>query len=1224
MPEQPSQARAPREDIESSRVLCERLRHDLSALDEDAWSGYLAREADLLDDGECLRTVAADTAAAATSGDVDAATLGARIALALVPYTSDCLSIAAACHAFGVYAAGIRHREAITVSTGPLLIATDLYTQAGLSAYAAECQSLCAECYRLRGRLRQSCHAAIRAHAGYEMLGDRAGVASSLLARSKTCPDTAGGATTQQELCYEALRHAPASRADLVTECYRGLGAASVSLGDHEGAERWLGIAIATAHHHGLPTQEALSRAVLGLVMLSTARPAESRRLCSAALSQLDFTQRGDTAAKCWEQLGDAYLLEGSIGDAEAAYCEGLDRAHSWGANSLVASLLGRLGRCALWRAEPAQAEMLCSLARARLRALGCPVTDTIGRVQSQIRRCNNPPRLAPSDSETGSAPDDGMRHYRSLLSSAEQAYDEGRWDAAAQPALEALSCFSEGGMNREAARCRQVLGRIAIAQGDLEAAEAWLRWALRSLDGVTDPKVEARCWLGLAHVAHVRGELERVEELSGLALRKAEAAGDQVGAADARLMLGRIRAAMGELGAAVAHYEQARDCLSSLPAERALGDALLLEAWLAVRARRFDVAVDLCVQSLEQSGATGRRAEVDECIALLAELACAQGDYAVAHRVFRGLASADDPPMMATARTSATCSAITAGRLCGVEAPADRMLTARAVEEESLHLGLSGLAATAAVEVSFAASELGQEEQARTASERAVAHWRADQFRPLPVAGRLLDGRGQMAVYEQAILAALRVDDVPRVYELAEEQRAQALMDAVVGARPPLRAHQLSSTRHPAAGASNLRGTNVSPPVARSAGSIQGATQQIVRDPNALDLAGVARGLTSGQALVHFWLGEDCGVSICLSRPGSGAPEVGCYGMQLDRETARDEVAGFRRVLGCHDQRLADVSEWAPLSVHLWSLVIAPWLAQAEGCEEVIVIPDGPLWLLPFESLMPSGDRPFSFLARRFALTYHFSASLACRAGPADEPDDAAPRYSPFLFGDPTVDPDLTPDQTSLPGAGSELGMVAEVWGVPPDDVCSGERATEHALMEGLQRTRFSHVATHYGPHQTLSPEWDLDYLMPGALLVSPTASSTPGRSTRPPYVAAAKLAELELHRSDLVVYSACDTGHGVEFLGEGVVGLAWATLYAGARAVVCSRWRLPDEVGTPELMQTFHTRLRTPGVGVAAALRGAQLELADSDSSLSHPRYWASCFFVGPRDLRLSEESA
>ncbi len=88
----------------------------------------------------------------------------------------------------------------------------------------------------------------------------------------------------------------------------------------------------------------------------------------------------------------------------------------------------------------------------------------------------------------------------------------------------------------------------------------------------------------------------------------------------------------------------------------------------------------------------------------------------------------------------------------------------------------------------------------------------------------------------------------------------------------------------------------------------------------------------------------------------------------------------------------------------------------------------------------------------------------------------------------------------------------------------------------------------------------------------------------------------------------SACETGLGQVHVGEGVFGLRRAFVLAGAKTLVMSLWKVPDEP-TRELMEAFYGRLLA-GEGRAEALRQAQLALK---ARYPDPFYWGAFICQG-----------
>jgi hypothetical protein len=109
-----------------------------------------------------------------------------------------------------------------------------------------------------------------------------------------------------------------------------------------------------------------------------------------------------------------------------------------------------------------------------------------------------------------------------------------------------------------------------------------------------------------------------------------------------------------------------------------------------------------------------------------------------------------------------------------------------------------------------------------------------------------------------------------------------------------------------------------------------------------------------------------------------------------------------------------------------------------------------------------------------------------------------------------------------------------------------------------------------------------------------------------------------LDLLATELVVLSACETGLGRVHVGEGVFGLRRAFVLAGARTLVMSLWKVPDEP-TRELMVDFYHRLLA-GEGRAEALRQAQLALK---AKYPEPFYWGAFICQGDPSPLVKVES-
>ncbi len=99
-----------------------------------------------------------------------------------------------------------------------------------------------------------------------------------------------------------------------------------------------------------------------------------------------------------------------------------------------------------------------------------------------------------------------------------------------------------------------------------------------------------------------------------------------------------------------------------------------------------------------------------------------------------------------------------------------------------------------------------------------------------------------------------------------------------------------------------------------------------------------------------------------------------------------------------------------------------------------------------------------------------------------------------------------------------------------------------------------------------------------------------------------------MDLLDTELVVLSACNTGLGEIRTGEGVFGLRRAFVLAGAKTLIMSLWKVPDEE-TRDLMEDFYRRILA-GEPRAEALRNAQLTVK---ARCPHPYFWGAFICQG-----------
>jgi CHAT domain-containing protein len=196
------------------------------------------------------------------------------------------------------------------------------------------------------------------------------------------------------------------------------------------------------------------------------------------------------------------------------------------------------------------------------------------------------------------------------------------------------------------------------------------------------------------------------------------------------------------------------------------------------------------------------------------------------------------------------------------------------------------------------------------------------------------------------------------------------------------------------------------------------------------------------------------------------------------------------------------------------------------------------------------------------------------------------------------------------LPFARRELEAARLLLGGAASDELEGPAfTTPRVLQQDLRDFRVLHFATH-----ALLPS-DLRCENEPAIVTSDPPGATDANGA---LLTSSSITSMQLD-ADVVILSACNTGgpNGTNS-GESLSGLARAFFYAGARSLMVTHWSVNDQA-TALLVAGTMQRLRTGDrLGVAGALRGAQLSmLADAGhglpAAIAHPFYWAPFALVG-----------
>jgi CHAT domain-containing protein/Tfp pilus assembly protein PilF len=782
-----------------------------------------------------------------------------------------------------------------------------------------------------------------------------------------------------------------------------------------------------------------------------------------------------------------------------------------------------------------------------------------------------------------------------SLYRQAMRVADEGDATTAETMARRSVSMLERlrpGGLTL--AKSLAMLGTILYIRGDLHGAETADRRSLAINETLTPGGINvARQLNNLAFLNKLQLDFaaaERHLERAVAILEKESPRGDLM--ARVYLNLGDVAHDRGELPRALGFYRQARERLVALDpggygisyVQEREGMVLVAQGQLDEAEARFMSALAMAEASYPRTGSAADKHH------LLGDLALRQGrlDQA-ADRLHKALKLRTElaPGSLGEAETSHALGQVARRRGQRDEALSFFRRAVDALETQGRRLGGSP-----ETRVRFRARyralyrdledllmEMGRAQEAFHVSERSRARGLLALLasRPLQLGASVPEALEKEKVQKDAeydrILATLGSGAL-----LAEDKRA-------------LLSTQLAAARE---GQKDVRG-RIRAAAPRAAALL---------DPEPLDLAGVQKALDPGTLLLAYSVGPTA-ARVFVVGPAQGELAV----LPIDTDEARllAEVRGFRTRIATSRGRLGQ-SALRRQARSLTQLLLAPAADPLRRAVRLLIVPDGPLHLLPFAALLDPAPRAGYLIESRplhvISSVTLYSVLLSAPSGGGNLPVVA--------FGDPAYPPARLAAQAvplraalddglplrPLPATRSEAESLREL--EPTDaQVWLGPAASEERAKSLPARARVVHFACH--------GFLDADFPLESGLALAAPVTEKSGDNG---FLQAWEVLEQVRTDADLVTLSACETGLGKDMAGEGLLGLTWAFQYAGARAVLASLWGVSDR-STAELMRHFYRALKA-GASKAEALRRAQLSMLRRPGT-APPFFWAAFQLIG-----------
>jgi CHAT domain-containing protein len=293
--------------------------------------------------------------------------------------------------------------------------------------------------------------------------------------------------------------------------------------------------------------------------------------------------------------------------------------------------------------------------------------------------------------------------------------------------------------------------------------------------------------------------------------------------------------------------------------------------------------------------------------------------------------------------------------------------------------------------------------------------------------------------------------------------------------------------------------------------------------------------------------------------------------------------------------------------SYYLYATLISPFENLLDGVENLTIISDEFLQLVPFEVLVPSQNQTHftevEFLIKRYNIEYQSSLTSFLNNRTSKHTPDPKVSFLGFapVFDSKEKNSTVTSESpiamrdrqiSALPFSEIELLTINKFLTESSHletKILLHDKANEPNLKTALsQNHKYIHIASHsFADSERPNENGILCYRSEGAERI----------------LTAEEISKMNL-KADLVVLSSCESGYGNVESGD-VQGIHRSFLNAGASNVIYSLWKVNDKISS-QLMINFYSFLLKSGKSYSEALRLAKLKLLENSDTAS-PNLWA-----------------
>ena len=351
---------------------------------------------------------------------------------------------------------------------------------------------------------------------------------------------------------------------------------------------------------------------------------------------------------------------------------------------------------------------------------------------------------------------------------------------------------------------------------------------------------------------------------------------------------------------------------------------------------------------------------------------------------------------------------------------------------------------------------------------------------------------------------------------------------------------------------------------------------------------------LQSDQLMLEYFVGKEHLYVFAIDKKG-----IQLHQLSIP-ENLTQKVLSWRKSIVDYQYPTIDKTQlmvdYRQLGHELYNDLMHIVLAAHKGYDQLLIVPSGILDLLPFEALLHENVetnttlKQYPYLLNDFTISYAYSATLYHSLLQLERKGEGLGAFAPSF--------DESEAWPALVCATNLFKNLKTPWN---KEAWLNKDATTQRFREIAGKYQVLHLATHA---QANAEFGDFSFIL--------LHNEQGGYDS----LFAKDLYLLDID-AELVILSACETALGTLYNSEGVISLARAFHYAGARSILTTLWRI-NEGANCDLMEYFYDELADNPSKPLALQQAKQRYIENADARDAHPVYWAGFQFSGnPRPV-------